>query len=149
MSTNRNSDHLPLANRHETPFAMTADILKKKRLPVSLEIARDRTQDLHPSKSTAGFRSRKFPWRAHAKTITLSPLGSDPLFKDRGKMESRAYRENLSISIDSEKERDGEKEGPKKRLARTTENPSSAFAQRLAPDTSTLPTTPQPPPHAG
>lgn len=37
----------------------------------------------------------------------------------------------------------------KKQIAKTTGIPSSAFAQRLAPDTSTLPTTPQPPPHAG
>lgn len=41
------------------------------------------------------------------------------------------------------------KDRKNKSREKTTEIPSSAFAQRLAPDTSTLPTTPQPPPHAG
>lgn len=55
-------------------------------------------------------------------------------------------RENVS---ETESDEDEEKEGWEKTdRARATEILSSAFAQRLAPDTSTLPTTPQPPSHA-
>lgn len=143
---------------------MIADILKED-VVASSSIPRDSSHQTGDTRSTSfhalpAFDHSKFLWSTRENNHPLVRPGV-PLPRSQKKKNEVMRIERISRSRSTERERrtesdrndnededEEEKEGPKKQIARTTEIPSSAFAQRLAPDTSTLPTTPQPPPHA-
>jgi len=146
---------------------MTTSILQgRRRILQYPSRAHETGHKIYILRCTAGIRSREFSSK-HTRNLTPSPLTSSSyvrmhLFPEVHRFHreerqeqtgSRAIEKPIipSISIDAGRENRHRSRGGghrKKRLAGTTENPSSASAQRLAPDTSTLPTTPQPPSHA-
>lgn len=148
---------------------MTADNHQGRRSSSIFQypsIPRDRTRQgarAYILPRTAGSVASRFR-RAHARTTAPLPLRRlRPHTRFRGSQNNVAKSgarsrtaEELSRSLSRSardartRERDGRLEGwiGEKPSRGTTENPSSTSAQRLAPDTSTLPTTPQPPPHA-
>jgi len=156
--------------RHETPFVMTTSILQgRRRILQYPSRAHETGHKIYILRCTAGIRSREFPSK-HTRNLTPPPLlPTSGCTSSRGAQVSqggktrtnritRDREENHSLDLDLDLDLDARRENRhrsregghrKKRLAETTENPSSASAQRLAPDTSTLPTTPQPPSHAG
>lgn len=148
-------------NRHETPFAMSADILRED--VASSSIPQDSSHQTGDTRSTSFYALPAFDhsqvFVEHTRKQSPSCTSRCTSFEITKKNEVTCIERNLSIPVDGTREREEltetitktkrRRDRKNKSRERTTEIPSSAFAQRLAPDTSTLPTTPQPPPYAG
>jgi len=95
---------------------MTADILKGKRLPVSLEIARDWTQIYILPNALLAFDHASFRGEHTRKQSPSLPLVRS-LSPGIAEKWYHVYRENLSISI-GEKERERERETERRRRSK-------------------------------